>query len=242
MIAIERGRYRARLAEGPLDMDQVLSLRRAVFRAGRGEDADAFDAVCQHLMIEELSGGLVAAARMLATTGARLDTSYAAQFYDLTPLEDYPGPMLELGRFALAPGWHDPEILRLAWAALARRVLGGGVSLLFGCTSFQGADPAPHLNALALLAERHLAPRRWRPDVKGPAFAFGRVLAGHPVATETALQEMPPLLRSYLHLGGWVSDHAVADTDLDTLHVFTGVEVGRIPQARLSALKALAGP
>ncbi len=241
MIAIERGRYRARLAEGPLDMDLVLGLRRAVFRGGLVPDADKFDPLCRHLIIEEVSGGLVGAARLLAVTGAGIDASYSAQFYDLSALATYPGPMLELGRFALAPGLHDPDILRLAWAALAQVVAEGGISLLFGCSSFRGADPAPHLNALALLAERHLAPPRWMPEVKAPAFPFGRVLAGHRVATDTALLEMPPLLRSYLNLGGWVSDHAVADAELDTLHVFTGVEVARIPTARLRALRNLAG-
>ena len=36
--------------------------------------------------------------------------------------------------------------------------------------------------------------------------------------------KMPPLLRAYL-LMGWVSDHAVIDNKLNTLHVFTGLEV-----------------
>lgn len=241
MIAVEGGRYRARLALGPLDMDQVLGLRSAVFRGGVAPDGDRFDAVCRHLIVEELSGGLVATARILTTVGSGIEASYSAQFYDLSALVRFPGPMLELGRFALAPGWHDPEIVRLAWAALARLVTGEGIGLLFGCSSFRGADPASHLNALALLAERHLAPARWMPEVKGPAFRFGRVLQGHPVSTETALQAMPPLLRSYLQLGGWVSDHAVADPELDTLHVFTAVEVARMPPARLRALTALAG-
>jgi putative hemolysin len=49
---------------------------------------------------------------------------------------------------------------------------------------------------------------------------------------------MPPLLRSYLAMGGWVSDHAVVDTDLGTLHVFTGLEIRRVPQARALTLRA----
>ena len=55
------------------------------------------------------------------------------------------------------------------------------------------------------------------------------------------MRHMPPLLRTYLGMGGWVSDHAVIDRDLDTLHVFTGVEVGAIPDRRKRALRALAG-
>ena len=46
---------------------------------------------------------------------------------------------------------------------------------------------------------------------------------------------MPPLLRGYLSLGGWVSDHAVIDEDMNTLHVFTGVEMKRVP-ARMARL------
>jgi len=52
-----------------------------------------------------------------------------------------------------------------------------------------------------------------------------------------ALRRMPPLLRSYLVMGGWVSDHAVIDNDLNTLHVFTGVEVKRVPRKRVSLLR-----
>ena len=43
---------------------------------------------------------------------------------------------------------------------------------------------------------------------------------------------MPSLLRAYLLMGGWVSDHAVIDKKLNTLHVFTGLEVSKIPNAK----------
>ena len=36
---------------------------------------------------------------------------------------------------------------------------------------------------------------------------------------------LPPLLKFYLRLGGRVSDHAVIDRDLDTLHVFTYLDL-----------------
>jgi putative hemolysin len=50
---------------------------------------------------------------------------------------------------------------------------------------------------------------------------------------------MPPLLRSYLAMGGRVSDHAVVDHRLDTLHVFTGLEVARISPGRKRLLRAM---
>ncbi|MEO1611738.1 MAG: ornithine-acyl-ACP acyltransferase, partial [Pseudomonadota bacterium] len=50
---------------------------------------------------------------------------------------------------------------------------------------------------------------------------------------------MPPLLRTYLMMGGWVSDHAVVDNDLNTLHVFTGLEIKRVPKARARLLRGV---
>lgn len=67
------------------------------------------------------------------------------------------------------------------------------------------------------------------------------VLAGPVMDRRAALAGLPPLLRTYLGMGGWVSDHAVVDRELDTLHVFTCVEVERIPAARAASLRAVAG-
>jgi putative hemolysin len=50
---------------------------------------------------------------------------------------------------------------------------------------------------------------------------------------------MPPLLRTYLMMGGWVSDHAVIDRDLGTLHVFTGLEIAAVPAGRARLLRRL---
>ena len=58
---------------------------------------------------------------------------------------------------------------------------------------------------------------------------------------KTAMRKMPPLLRTYLVMGGWVSDHAVVDRQMNTLHVFTGLEIGAIPPARKKLLRAVAG-
>ena len=71
---------------------------------------------------------------------------------------------------------------------------------------------------------RHLAPKRWLPRVKAPdVFRFARALRRFRPDAKRAMLAMPPLLRTYLLMGGWVSDHAVVDRDLNTLHVFTGL-------------------
>jgi len=109
--------------------------------------------------------------------------------------------------------------------------------LLFGCSSFQGSDPDRHRQALALL-RGHLAPTDKRPGRKAREVFDLTTLPA--VDARQGLLAMPSLLRTYLAMGGWVSDHAVIDRTLDTLHVFTAVEIDRIPAARARALRAIA--
>lgn len=244
MKPLSRGRYEARLATTEAEVAEAQALRHLAFRAARGlaaghpSDRDAFDAQAQHMLIRDRDGGeLVGCYRVQQFCGADLGQSYAAQFYDLQRLAGFPGPMLELGRFCLHPDRHDPDILRLAWAALTRLVDAAGVGLLFGCSSFAGADPQRHRAALGLLCAR-TAPDHWRP---GPRAPHRISLAPCPPGTAAdGLQQMPALLRTYLSMGGWVSDHAVVDHDLDTLHVLTGVEIAAIPPSRARALRLIA--
>ena len=95
----------ARLAEGPQDISRAQELRHLCFRAARGLDrvggreADAFDDLCQHVLIEDRSGRLLGGLRAMILPAAQIGDSYSAQFYDLTPISTQPGPMMELGRF-----------------------------------------------------------------------------------------------------------------------------------------------
>lgn len=242
MQAFQRGGFTARLAEGPADLARVLALRaRAFGRAAGASDADRFDARCSHVMIEAPGGGLAACYRVLLLPGgAGLAGSYAGQFYDLAPLADDPRPVAEMGRFCLAPGLATPDALRLAWAAMTRIVDAAGVGRMTGCSSFSGADWRAHRAALALLGERHLGPAALRPGEGGGEVLRYPALAGPVGDRRAALAALPPLLRSYLAMGGWVSDHAVADRDLDTLHVFTCVDVAQVPAARAASLREMA--
>lgn len=241
LVRLENGRCVARLAETPDDVVRAQELRHLCFLADRGlsqpggREADGFDAACDHVLVEQ-DGQLVACFRLMFLPAAEIGTSYSAQFYDLAPLAQRPGTMMELGRFCTHPAVTDPDVLRLCWAAITRLVEDRGVRMMFGCTSFPGADPVRHAEALAHLGRAHAAPAGQGPGRKGAAVP----LPDAPADPRAALAAMPPLLRSYLGMGAWVSDHAVIDPELDTLHVFTAVEVARIPPARARALRLLA--
>ena len=240
-----KGLFRARLATSPDDIRAAQRLRYRAFRAGRvGDraepgalDHDALDSRCEHLILETVDGEeIVGTCRLaLIRQPQELDRSYSAQFYALRTPAALADPRLEIGRFCLSPSLRDPDALRLAWAALTRIVETEGVGQMFGCSSFAGVDPAAHADALAFLAAHHLGPAADRPGRRAPE-TVPLVPAAHD--PRRALMQMPPLLRSYLAMGGWVSDHAVIDRDLNTLHVFTAVDIAAIPPGRARLLRA----
>ena len=254
MRVFSRGRYTVRLSRAPQDVEAAQRLRFRAFIAARpgaaltgdraeGLDRDGFDDACLHALVETAEGELVCCFRMLPlASGAEIGRSYSAQYYELSSLHDFAGPMVEMGRFCMAPGVRDPDVIRAAWAAMTAYVEAEGVELLFGCSSFEGVDAEAYMDAFAYLKEKHLAPRRWLPRPKAPAiFRFAAKLRLKRPDMKLAMRRMPPLLRSYLLLGGWVSDHAVIDRDLNTLHVFTGVEISRVPAARRRLMRPAAG-
>jgi putative hemolysin len=243
------GRYRARLAETPEDVLACQRLRYLAFIEARGlapagradrRDEDEFDAHCRHMMIEDARAGqLVCCFRIMPLeSGAEIARSYSAKWYGLEALEDYPGRLVEMGRFCVHPAHKASTVLRFAWKAMTRYVDEQDVAMIFGCSSFSGVDADAYMDAFALLKERHLAPKRWLPRVKAPKVVrYARNVGLRRPDMALALRRMPPLLRTYLMMGGWVSDHAVVDEKLNTLHVFTGIEISRVPEARARRLR-----
>jgi putative hemolysin len=228
--------YHVRRALTAQDMARVMALRLARFGVGR----DEFDARATQIMVLE-SEELHATFRLIEfANSADMAAGYSGQFYDLDGFSALRQPALELGRFCLDTGTagREADVLRLCFAGMAAMVDRTGAALLFGCASFDGCDVGPHLPALGAL-KPHISPQ-WAVGRKDPHIIDLNDIAA-PSDPMAALRAMPPLLRSYLAIGGWVSDHLVQDFALGTIHVFTGVEVSRIPPQRAQALRALAG-
>ena len=245
MSIVTKGRYQSRIAQSQSDIHAAQRLRHLAFAptgAGGGMDADSFDASCTHVLVEEVATKrLVCCFRVLPiTSGAEISRSYSAQFYDVSAFETYKAPMVEMGRFCVRPQVKDCDVIRTAWAAMTRYVDENNIKMLFGCVSFQGIDVGEYGHALTLLRHKHLAPKHYTPRVKACDI---RRFCDHGVAGiydhKQAIRQLPPLLRSYLAMGGWVSDHAVVDRHMNTLHVFTGLEISAIPAKRQQLLRAL---
>lgn len=235
-LDLHKGRYRVRLAQSEADVKACQALRHSAFFGAPGSDVDRFDATWSHLMVVDPADSLVCTLRFSISESARVPSGYAAGYYGLDRVAATGCQVVEMGRFCSDPHRNDPQILRVAWAALTQIVDRHNARLVIGCASFPGIDPAPFGLVFQQLARHHTAPDRLLPEVIAPsAVPFADILPG-----QVAQQPMPPLLRSYLTLGGWVSDHAVVDHAMGTLHVLTVLEVAKVPPARAKVLRALA--
>ena len=233
---IKIGRYRARFASSEIDVSAAQSLRYKCFNLSNKVelDVDEFDIPCRHVLVENLeSEKLICCYRiMIFDNGKEISNSYSSQFYDLKAIESFPDPMIEVGRFCVQPEINDPSVILTAWAALAQIVDQNQTQLLFGCSSFEGVEKEKYLDSFALLRDRYIAPDHWRPKIKAAqVFCYSKDLIDK-VDKKKALLNMPPLLKTYLSMGAWVSDHAVVDLKMKTLHLFTGMEISKIPKSR----------
>ena len=243
MDFLTRGKYVSRIAATPADIADAQHLRYLAFglKDSSGMDSDAFDSTCKHFLIEErTTGTLVCCFRIMHLQGgSEIEKSYSAQYYELSALHDFDGKLVEMGRFCIHPDVKDPDVLRVAWGTMTNYVDKYAVDLLFGCASFKGTDEHAYADAFAMLRDKHLAPKRWLPRIKAPNVVHYATLLRRKPDMKKAMRNMPPLLKTYLIMGGWVSDHAVVDTHMNTLHVFTCVEIRMIPPARKRLLRAL---
>ena len=241
---IRVGRYRARYASSQIHVLAAQSLRYQCFNLSNKDelDVDDFDALCQHVLIENLeTEKLICCYRILKfDSGKNISSSYSSQFYDLKVIENFTEPMIEVGRFCIDPEVNDPSVVLTAWAALAQIVDHNETELLFGCSSFEGIEKEKYFDSFALLRDRYMAPDHWRPKIKAAqVFCYSKDLI-YKVDKKKALLNMPPLLKTYLSMGAWVSDHAVVDLNMKTLHLFTGMEISKIPKSRKKFLLNLA--
>jgi putative hemolysin len=225
-----------RLAVTPEDIAAAQALRYRVFyeemsahpsqeTATLKRDFDSFDDVCDHLLVidpnrRELEGGVVGTYRLLRRSQAlQHDGFYSADEYDISHLENYPGEILELGRSCVEAAHRNRPTMQLLWRAIAAYVFYYDIVLMFGCASIPGTDPHALRLPLSYLYYYHLAPPALRPRALDARYVDMKLMPEHEIDPRAAINEMPPLIKGYLRLGGFVGDGAVVDTQFNTTDV-----------------------
>jgi putative hemolysin len=246
-MEIDLNRYRVKLAETPAERAGAQRLRYRVFVEEMGAQAspeehaarqewDVFDPYFDHLVLLDLGGSIadpldrvVGVYRLMRDAAARAGPGfYGATEYDLTPIAGSGRSAVELGRSCVALEHRGGPAMHLLWNGLAEYVLERRIEILFGVASFHGTDPEPLAEALAYLHHHHLAP----PDLRVRARADGYLdmdrMDAAAIEPARALRAIPPLIKAYLRLGGFVGEGAWVDRDFNTIDVCVVMDTGRM--------------
>jgi putative hemolysin len=245
---LRAGNLGVRIAERPEEIDAVQALRYRVFYEEMGARADAataaarrdrdeFDAVADHLLaldhnIGEGPDAVVATYRLIRRpAAARLGRFYSAAEYDISRLVAFPGEVLELGRSCVDAAYRTRPTLQLLWRGIAAYVFKHRIDLMFGCASLHGTDLDALAPQLSYLHAHHLAPEALRPRALPERHVEMARLDPNAYDAKAALVALPPLVKGYLRLGGFVGDGAVLDHQFNTTDVCIVVKTDLVTES-----------
>jgi L-ornithine Nalpha-acyltransferase len=235
-LALRLGPMEARIARTAAEIDAVQALRYRVFfeemaarpspeAAARRRDIDMFDPYCDHLIVVDTRLGdgpesVVGTYRFLRrSVAAKVGRFYTQGEYNIRRLLQGHDEVMEVGRSCVDPAHRRHQTMQLMWRSIAYYVQHYNVTLMFGCASFPGTDPDAHALPLSYLAYNHLAPLTMRPKALRERYVEMRRMPREAVDEKAAVAELPPLIKGYLRLGGFVGDGAVVDPEFNTTDV-----------------------
>jgi putative hemolysin len=224
-----------RLARGPEEIRAAQRLRYKVFyeeyaaipdeqMAKERRDADAFDAVADHLIVIDEScpdaeQGIVGTYRLIRQEAANQHGRfYTSGEYDISPLQSR-GTLLELGRSCVLAEYRTRPVLQLLWQGILDYVLAARADVMFGCASLHGTDVAALSQQLAYLHHYHLAPEGMRPRALTSRYIDMDLHPREEINVRQVFSELPPLIKGYLRIGAFIGDGAVVDDQFNTTDV-----------------------
>ena len=230
-----RPKYAVRLAASAAEIEAAQRLRFNVFNIelkeglpqsfATGLDADPFDAVCDHLIVEELpSGAIVGTYRLQTGVKAREKLGYySSQEFDLTPLERYRTETVELGRACVDIQHRNLAVLGYLWRGIADYAKNRNAHYLVGCSSLTSQIPAEGAAAYAVLSRDHLAPEPYRvKPLPGVACPMDKTAAKAP--------KIPRLLAAYLSMGAKICGPPAIDREFKTIDFLTLHDLETLPE------------
>ena len=253
-VDVSGGNLRIRLAEDVAEIRAAQALRYRVFfesmaakptpeMAAAERDFDSFDDFCDHLLVfdEERGKGpdaVVGTYRVMRREGAaRRGQFYTSDEYQIDRLDAYPGEILELGRSCVDPTYRSGATMQLLWRGIAEYVFYHDISIMFGCASLQGTDPQQLRMPLAYLHHHHLAPPPLRTRAVPERYVSMDLLPPDQVKVSEGRRALPPLIKGYLRLGGFVGDGAVVDPEFGTTDVCVVVKTDLVTEKYLRHYK-----
>ncbi len=222
---VESGEYGVRLAVSELERVEAYRLRFTIFNLelheglmsayADGLDRDQFDAVCEHLLVEDKRDGRIVGTYRLqrGEVAGQHFGYYSEQEFGFAPYEGLRGQIVELGRACIHREHRSPEVLHLLWRGIARYALAKGGRYMMGCCSLTSQDAAMGWAVYSSLQHCLVEPELR--TVPTAAYALPE-LSG-----ERTVERAPKLLRAYLTLGAKICGPPAIDREFGTIDFLT---------------------
>lgn len=230
------GNLETRIACNEREIDAAQAVRYRVFieemgakiapdATRRKRDIDAWDAVCDHLLVLDRSvegdpeDQIVGTYRLLRHDVARSHGGFysATEFEVESLMTRHPEKrFMELGRSCVLPEYRTKRTVELLWQGCWAYALMHRVDAMFGCGSFPGIRPEEHALALSFLYHHAVARGEWAVRALPELYREMDLMPVEAINPRKALAAMPPLIKGYLRLGAMIGEGAVVDHAFNT--------------------------
>lgn len=255
------GSLETRLARSPFEIDAAQRVRYQVFveemkarlspdAMFRKRDSDAWDAICDHLLVLDRSiegdteDQIVGTYRILRQdVASRRGGFYSSSEFEIDALvARHPDKrFMECGRSCVLPAYRNKRTVELLWQGMWAYALRHRMDMMFGCASFPGTAPEAHALALSFLHHQVLARDEWAVEARPELFRPMDTMPFNPADARKALNALPPLIKGYLRLGAMVGNGAVVDPSFNTTDVLIVLPISSISDRYISHYGADAG-
>ena len=245
------GPLEVRLAQTAAEVRQAQKLRYRVFyqegpaianpgRLFARRDVDAYDAICDHLLVLDHAArdsqnanrpAVVGTYRLLRQPLAEdYGGFYTASEFDIGGLIARHANLqfLELGRSCVLAPYRNKRTVELLWHGISGYLRQNRTDVMFGCASLDGTDPRQLAMPLSFLHHYARAPEAWRAAAHSSRRVEMNRMAREAINPKAALRELPPLIKGYLRLGAYIGDGAVIDHQFGTTDVLIVMPVSAI--------------
>ncbi len=228
--------YRLRLAASPEDLRAAQTLRFLVFNLELNEglessystlrDEDPFDAICDHLLVENKETGEVVGTYRLQTgkVAARNRGFYSEQEFDFAPFRAVQDQIVELGRACVHVDHRSLPVIGLLWQGISDYARNAGARYLVGCSSLTSQDPSVGAAAYRDLSRDHLVEPAFRTSPRLEYVCPLDSVAQNP-------PKIPKLLRAYLSFGAKICGAPAIDREFKTIDFLTLIDLNQLPLA-----------
>lgn len=249
------GSLEVRLATNAAEIRAAQSLRFRVFYEEMAaiadvsaqmtrRDRDAFDALCDHLLVVDTDDmetrpfrkarpRIVGTYRLLRQEVAEHHRGfYSSGEFDLAPVLARHRHLrfLELGRSCVLKPYRNKRTVELLWHGIWAYVLRHGMDVMIGCASLEGTDPDALALPLSFLHHHARAAEPWCVSARRERRVAMDRLPKEAIDTRAALHALPPLMKGYLRLGATVGDGAVVDRQFNTTDVMIVLPVSALSE------------